>query len=97
MKELDIPKRLKKLQPFWGEWVIDDYIGSGSFGEVYRIVRKRGDRRYAALKWIQIPRYIPKDGEPEDTQPDLKCPFCGDVVGWWDADNFCAHCGKKLT
>lgn len=48
-------------------------------------------------KWIQIPRYIPKDGEPEDTQPDLKCPFCGDVVGWWDADNYCKHCGKKLT
>ena len=55
MKNLEIPIQLKKLQPFWGEWVIESHIGSGAYGEVYRIVRKRGPREFKALKWIQIP------------------------------------------
>jgi len=44
-------------QPFWGEWVIDEQIGKGSFGRVYRI--KRQDYTFvnqAALKVICVPK-----------------------------------------
>ena len=55
MNKMEIPIQLKKLQPFWGEWVIESHIGNGAYGDVYRIVRKRDPQEYKALKWIQIP------------------------------------------
>ena len=48
MDKTVIPYDLKKLQPFWGEWVIESYIGGGAFGQVYRIVRKKDPQEYKA-------------------------------------------------
>lgn len=41
-------------------------------------------------EWIKVPRC---EG---DTQPNLKCPICGNVIGWWDLGRYCAGCGTKL-
>lgn len=46
-----------KRQPFWGEWVIDNKIGEGSFGSVYMISRQ--DYTFvnkAAMKVICVPK-----------------------------------------
>ena len=45
-------------------------------------------------EWIQKPRY--EDDEYPDVQPDLKCPFCGYEISWWDMGNYCARCGADL-
>lgn len=46
----------KKYEPIFGEWVIKDLIGEGSFGKVYRIERVDFGHVYnAALKIISIP------------------------------------------
>ena len=41
-------------------------------------------------EWIKVKRC------EEDTQPNLKCPFCGNIVGWFDLAKYCAGCGAKL-
>ena len=45
-------------------------------------------------EWIQKPRY--EDDEYPDAQPNLKCPFCGYEISWWDMGNYCARCGADL-
>ena len=51
------PAFLRKAQPFFGEWMLDGMIGSGSNGTVVRIFRGRGNKKeYAALKWVAIPQ-----------------------------------------
>ena len=58
----------------WGEWGIAEYIGEGSFGKVYRIVREEYGFTYeSALKVIRIPQKQPEynsifnDGMSEDS------------------------------
>lgn len=52
----DFPKALADLQPFWNEWVLDAFLGKGSFGWVFRICHDvLGERYHAALKWIPLP------------------------------------------
>lgn len=47
--------------------------------------------------WVYAPRFTEFDGKPmKDAQPNLKCPFCGYEIGWWDMNNFCAKCGAEL-
>ncbi|MCL1791413.1 MAG: serine/threonine protein kinase [Peptococcaceae bacterium] len=47
---------IKKYEPLWGIWHIDSYVGSGSFGKVYKIYRKdSGQTSYAAVKIVSIP------------------------------------------
>ena len=41
-------------------------------------------------EWIEVPRY---EG---DTQPDLKCPFCGLEIDYYSYRNFCASCGVRM-
>ena len=54
---LQPPERLVALQPLWGVWVLDSYIGEGSYGKVFRIRREEmGTTTYAALKWIMLPK-----------------------------------------
>ena len=44
-------------EPVFGRWYIDEELGSGSFGTVYRIKRENfGKMYYSALKVIQIPQ-----------------------------------------
>lgn len=45
-------------------------------------------------EWIQKPRY--EDDKNPDAQPNLKCPFCGYEISWWDMGNYCAKCGADL-
>lgn len=53
----DFPERLAALEPFWGLWRLDEFIGEGSYGKVYRIKREEfGETYYAALKWISLPQ-----------------------------------------
>jgi len=56
-----IESHFKTLEPFWGVWYIDEKLGSGSYGSVYRIKREEFDDTYeAALKVITVP---PSDDE----------------------------------
>lgn len=49
-------ERIKKFEPFFGEWYAESFIGAGSFGRVYKIYREEfGERYYSALKHISIP------------------------------------------
>lgn len=46
----------KKMEPFWGAWYIEEEIGKGSFGHVFKIKREDfGETYYSALKIISIP------------------------------------------
>lgn len=48
--------RIKKFEPLWGMWKCDAVLGEGSFGRVYRAVRKEGERvYYSAVKHISVP------------------------------------------
>ncbi|MBP3413886.1 MAG: serine/threonine protein kinase [Clostridia bacterium] len=48
--------RIKKFEPLWGVWECDAVLGEGSFGRVYRAVRKEGERvYYSAVKHISVP------------------------------------------
>ena len=51
------PERLLALEPFWGSWKLDAFIGEGSYGKVYRIRREEFGNVYtSALKWIALPQ-----------------------------------------
>lgn len=46
----------KKMEPFWGVWYIDEELGKGSFGRVFKIKREDyGETYYSALKIISMP------------------------------------------
>lgn len=48
---------IKDFEPLFGNWFVDSFIGSGSFGKVYKIKREEfGAVYYSALKWISIPQ-----------------------------------------
>lgn len=50
-----MPTEIK--QPIFGNWYIDEEIGSGSFGTVYKIKRETfGKLQYSAMKVIRIPQ-----------------------------------------
>ena len=34
-----------KYEPLWGEWYIDELIGKGSYGEVYKIYKEKNGNR----------------------------------------------------
>lgn len=47
---------IKQYEPLWGVWRIEEAIGAGSFGKVYRAVREEfGQKFYSAIKHISIP------------------------------------------
>lgn len=52
-----LPEGIYKYEPLWGEWHIEELIGKGSYGEVYRIYREvDGKKEYAAAKYISVPK-----------------------------------------
>lgn len=49
--------KIYAYEPLWGCWYIDEVIGEGSFGRVYKVHRDDfGERYYSAVKLITIPR-----------------------------------------
>jgi len=54
-----ISERLIAMQPLWGAWNIEELIGEGSYGKVYRIRRREPAfeiEQESALKWICLPQ-----------------------------------------
>jgi serine/threonine protein kinase len=59
MMASNISERLITMQPLWGAWFVEELIGEGSYGKVYRIRRREqafGIEQDAALKWIALPQ-----------------------------------------
>lgn len=49
--------KIYAYEPLWGSWYVDEVIGEGSFGRVYKVHRDDfGERYYSAVKLITIPR-----------------------------------------
>ncbi|MCL1852504.1 MAG: protein kinase family protein [Peptococcaceae bacterium] len=62
---LHTPTPIKAYEPLWGVWYVEDLIGQGSFGKVYKICRRNfadsdvtefGKAHYSAVKIISIPQ-----------------------------------------
>lgn len=50
---------IKMFEPLWGVWHVEDQIGEGSTGKVYRILRQeRKIKLYSALKHLVIPNAL---------------------------------------
>ena len=48
---------IKQYEPLWGSWYIDEQLGEGSFGKVYKVHKEEFGRvYYAAVKMISIPQ-----------------------------------------
>ena len=48
---------IKKYEPLWGSWYVDDKLGEGSFGKVYKVHKEEFGKIYeAAVKIISIPQ-----------------------------------------
>jgi serine/threonine protein kinase len=49
--------KIHKYEPLWGGWIVEEKIGEGSYGKVYRIRRENnGNSYFAAVKIITIPQ-----------------------------------------
>lgn len=47
---------IKAFEPLWGEWCSSELLGQGSFGKVYKMVKKDLDKEYyAAVKHLSLP------------------------------------------
>lgn len=50
-------EQLHNMEPLWNHWYVEELLGEGSFGSVYRIKREDfGEVQYAALKVIGVPQ-----------------------------------------
>ncbi|MBR1603392.1 MAG: protein kinase [Synergistaceae bacterium] len=59
---------IKDYEPIWGAWYVDNLIGGGSFGKVYKVHKEEFGKRYeAAVKMISIPQ---SDEEVRQAQND---------------------------
>ena len=65
-----------KYEPLWGEWYVDEPIGKGSYGEVYKIHKDvEGVRVEAAAKYISIPKAEDKKNFRHYTEDELVTLF----------------------
>lgn len=76
---------IKKYEPLWGSWYVDDSpLGEGSFGKVYKVHKEEfGRRYYAAVKIISLPQ-SQEDlnrirSEFNDDEPSVRSYFKGMV------------------
>ena len=48
---------IKQYEPLWGAWYVENLIGEGSYGKVYKLRREEfGKIYYSAVKLISIPQ-----------------------------------------
>lgn len=65
-----------KYEPLWNEWYVEELIGKGSYGEVYKIYRDVGGKReYAAAKYISIPKADDRKNYRQYSQKELTTFF----------------------
>ena len=76
-----------ELEKIWSEWKVDKYIGEGSFGKVYKIIREEFGHTYeAALKVIEIPqnqseyKTIKSEGLSDDSVQEYFKSVVEDIV-----------------
>lgn len=73
-------EELKKFEPLWDKWYIQEHLGGGSFGDVYRITCQVYERTYeAALKVISIPR-----DQSELNEVELNCETKEETISYYD-------------
>lgn len=73
-------EELKKFEPLWDKWYVQELLGAGSYGEVYRITCQVYERTYeAALKVISIPR-----DKAELNEISLSCETKEDTISYYD-------------
>ena len=73
-------EELIKFEPLWDKWYVQEYLGGGSFGDVYRITCQMYERTYeAALKVISIPR-----DQSELNEVLANCETKEDTISYYD-------------
>jgi serine/threonine-protein kinase len=51
-----MPHYIKQFEPLWGKWKVEDKVGAGSYGSVWKVSRSDGENvEYAAIKEIIVP------------------------------------------
>ena len=78
---------IRQYEPLWGSWYIDEQLGEGSFGKVYRAHKEEFGKNYeAAVKIISIPQnqaevdQARNDGIDEASLPTYFRTFVVDIV-----------------
>ncbi len=50
------PGEIRSYEPLWGSWYVEEKIGQGSFGKVYKVSRTSLNKKFiSAVKMISIP------------------------------------------
>ncbi len=50
-------EKIKQYEPLWGSWYVEEEIGEGSFGTVYKVTRNSRNKIFvSAVKLISIPK-----------------------------------------
>lgn len=48
---------IHEFEPLWGSWMVDEFIGQGNYGKVYKVIREEwGQKQVSAVKIISIPQ-----------------------------------------
>jgi serine/threonine protein kinase len=78
---------IKQYEPLWGSWYVDELIGEGSFGKVYKCRKEEfGRTYYSAVKIISIPqndadlRQIRGEGMDEESARSYFQAFVSDII-----------------
>ena len=93
--------RLRAREPLWGSWIINEFIGSGAHGCVFKIVKEtQGHTFVSALKVIPLTRKLDRDArtmeslrtsvgkEADEILLLYKIGIHQNVVTWYDHDIF---------
>ena len=77
---------IKQYEPLWGSWLVDELLGEGSFGKVYKVHKDEfGKLYYSAVKMLSIPHSEDEIERarlmmPEETIPTYFRGFVTDIV-----------------